>query len=580
LIGASASATMADSNRLLGVSALNLAKRKTTDGVFAALFGLFSAVAVGFGVYGAKNNNINELVNNIPKQCSTSPPPMSGAARRALLAVVASTSSDPDASADLSIIAQHAWYLLPVVLLLLIVGLLMIHGLRHCARPFVYASMAMIPISLLASAAAVQASGVENSSPSIILVAFALFYCLMLWCARDGLKLCAALLEQAAIVLMKHPSLILVGALLMLGFLLVLAAGAFAVLALLSYGHWSVRTDPVTGDSVCSWDIEDVGVYGASVVGLALLWASLLTFTMRFFIVSLVTACWYFDNAGGAVDAPSGAASGFGEARRAPVTTASKLAFTRSFGTLCFSSLVLTICQILKAMARQAQSRTNNLFVCLVACCLRCIINVIEFLNKFAVAMHAITGDDFCASGRQVTAMLSRHGLNAWFCDRISAFVLSTAAFAFAVLGGGASYIAVFYTLSDQPSDEADKRIVSSVFATTAFIIGWFILTFCASIILNIVDAAYTCLALDMDAGAPHMPPMRDAMIPIVKPDFIVVVGHPGSAGQPSAIAVPVGGPVGGPAEIQTASAYPAAVPQAMAYPTAYPTAPQRPPGA
>ena len=172
--------------------------------------------------------------------------------------------------------------------------------------------------------------------------------------------------------------------------------------------------------------------------------------------------------------------------------------------------------------------------------------------------------------------MLSRHGLNAWFCDRISAFVLSTAAFAFAVLGGGASYLAVFYTLREQPSDEDDKRIVSGVFAVAAFIIGWFILTFCASIILNIVDAAYTCLAIDMDAGAPHKPSMRDAMIPIVKPDFVVVVGHPGSAGQPSAIAVPVGGP----AEIQTATAYPAAVPQAMAYPTAYPTAPQRPPAA
>jgi len=183
-----------------------------------------------------------------------------------------------------------------------------------------------------------------------------------------------------------------------------------------------------------------------------------------------------------------------------------------------------------------------------------------------------------------VTDLLSRHGLNAWFCDRVSAFVLSTASFSFAVLGGGASYLAVFSTLADHPSDASDKRIVAGAFGGAAFLIGWFILAFCASIILNIVDAAYTCLALDMDAGAPHQPAIRDAMIPIVKPDFVVVVAQPGTGTTPAAIAVPVGLPPA-PPDGGAAAPYPQQIVHtAAAYPAAYPTAPQhkpqRPPGA
>ena len=68
----------------------------------------------------------------------------------------------------------------------------------------------------------------------------------------------------------------------------------------------------------------------------------------------------------------------------------------------------------------------------LVACCLRCVLDMIEFLNKFSVCMHAITGEDLCASGRAVSELLARHGLSAWMVDRVSYFVLSATSVAFA----------------------------------------------------------------------------------------------------------------------------------------------------
>ena len=100
---------------------------------------------------------------------------------------------------------------------------------------------------------------------------------------------------------------------------------------------------------------------------------------------------------------------------------------------------------------------------------------------------------------------------------------------------------------------QTDRAVVCAVFGALTFALGWFVLSFCAAILLNIVDAAYTCLAIDMDAGAQNQPPIRDALIPIVKPDYIVVLGQapPTACGQP---------PVTG--------AYPATqpLPQAVAY--------------
>ena len=83
---------------------------------------------------------------------------------------------------------------------------------------------------------------------------------------------------------------------------------------------------------------------------------------------------------------------------------------------------------------------------------------------------------------------------------------------------------------------------------------------------------------MDMDAGCPHQPPLRDAMIPIVKPDYVVVVDQPGGYGQHTAVAVPVGGaphnaypPMG-----HTPSGYPVTQPMGTAVlyegqPNAYP---------
>ena len=231
-----------------------------------------------------------------------------------------------------------------------------------------------------------------------------------------------------------------------------------------------------------------------------------------------------------------GGSSATTTARATPVRTATILALTKSFGTLCFSSLVLAVCTGLRALARRATRRSENLVVALVACCLRCLLDLVESLNKFAVCMHAITGEDLCASGRLVTTLLRRHGLSAWFVDRLTSFVLVMTALAFAALAGASTYSLVYLTNPATPANT--RRAVAGAFGTIAALLAYLVLSFCASFLTQVVDASYTCLALDLDAGAPHQPPLRDVMIPIVKPGYAVSPPHPADDA-----AVPVGVP-------------------------------------
>ena len=170
----------------------------------------------------------------------------------------------------------------------------------------------------------------------------------------------------------------------MVCYLLVLSAGATGFVYLLANGQWVVLppTSPQAGD--CVWQPTSFAYVGMGVLGLWLLWAAMLAQTVQTFVASLVTACWYFDassiDTGSADSIPD--ALGAASARRAPVLAATRLALTRSLGTLCFSSAVLVVCNLLRALARRAQRHSDNYLVILAACCLQCLLDCVEFLNK------------------------------------------------------------------------------------------------------------------------------------------------------------------------------------------------------
>merc|ERR1719453_770306 len=91
------------------------------------------------------------------------------------------------------------------------------------------------------------------------------------------------------------------------------------------------------------------------------------------------------------------------------------------------------------------------------------------------------------------------------------------------------------------PSSESGAARTALLVAYGAFsYVAAATLGFLASLLLNIVDAAFTCHALDLDSGADHQPRMRAALAGVIKPT--AVVQQPG--GVPPVIAVAAGVPV------------------------------------
>ena len=92
-----------------------------------------------------------------------------------------------------------------------------------------------------------------------------------------------------------------------------------------------------------------------------------------------MTACWYFspgdDLALGASSEGSGEIErGPGEVRGEvpgnPTRRGLALGLSSSFGTLCYAALVLSVCEMLNALARKSM-RSRNLVLVVAGCCLR-----------------------------------------------------------------------------------------------------------------------------------------------------------------------------------------------------------------
>ena len=85
--------------------------------------------------------------------------------------------------------------------------------------------------------------------------------------------------------------------------------------------------------------------------------------------------------------------------------------------------------------------------------------------------------------------------------------------------------------VSSGTSAASSPMIVARVVGVISAFIALFILNFMAGIMLNVVDAAYCCLAIDMDGARPHKPEIASAIQATVVKAQPVVVQNPGGYG-------------------------------------------------
>lgn len=228
------------------------------------------------------------------------------------------------------------------------------------------------------------------------------------------------------------------------------------------------------------WQIPNAAIVGLSFVGFALLWSVTVFSAMRFYVVSFVTGVWYFKASGMAAQR-----GGSGTVTN-PVTTATKLAFTKSFGTICLTGLIMYIVELLRRMAKK-QSQNNGLAGVLIACCINCLVAYLEFITRFALTLHALTGDDLCTSARTFTSHLNRHGFSAVWVNWMASWVFNFSAFALSLL-----ITAICLVITSHTQRGFTAIIVIGILS---FIFAIVFLSFVAGILLNVIDACYSCPA-------------------------------------------------------------------------------------
>jgi len=186
---------------------------------------------------------------------------------------------------------------------------------------------------------------------------------------------------------------------------------------------------------------------------------------------------------------------------------------------------------------------------------LACARSCIEFLTRFALTYSALTGDGLCESGRTFLDSCTRHGfLKVVVVDYLASITLNFGALVF-----GLAVAAITVGMVDQavlvgPAHNDDRAAVLYTVGGAAWLIATIVLVFIASLLLNIVDASYACVVLDLDnharVGTFFRPQIAQAVLVKVKPDFVVMQPAGGAAYASSAIpvaqpvAVPVGQPV------------------------------------
>lgn len=241
----------------------------------------------------------------------------------------------------------------------------------------------------------------------------------------------------------------------------------------------------------CVWETEPfVGPYITYAL-ILLTWTAFIGSEVRTFVVSGVIAQWYFRVG----SEPSEAL----KARPSRVLSSLSAALGSSFGSLCFGGAVLTLVSLLRSALEQLKkSGDKNIFLYCLFVIISYIMTLIELVTKFATVRLAITGKNFMEASKGVSDLLSRNFLNTFGVWWFPPMILQVASI---ILSGIWASI-IWLSSSNAWADKHQGSQYAAALAIISFLLSWAVVSFFASLIINVVESVYICFALDRDMQA------------------------------------------------------------------------------
>ena len=276
---------------------------------------------------------------------------------------------------------------------------------------FTLAVQVALAIWLLAAGSAV--GGV------IILIATAL-YALFIYFIRDSINLSADVLQLGVTALKDYPSQLLVNTLVLI-VTLVLFAGliVFQICAALSVEVQQIKTD--SGVTICAAVTPGWATFYQYLAGFTLLWTLKTGMQVAQYSAAFMAGEWYFNPP---------------ERRcKSPSWTGLRLGITLAAGTNMAAGLVLAIIEMMRDAVRRARQE-GGICMAILACIIRIILNILEFMTNFATIMAAVSGEGFIDAAKHGSTVLKYSFVDGYITDRISKRILYLGAVVLGLLSG------------------------------------------------------------------------------------------------------------------------------------------------
>ncbi|KAI7877036.1 hypothetical protein K492DRAFT_166411 [Lichtheimia hyalospora FSU 10163] len=373
-------------------------------------------------------------------------------------------------------------------------GAIWISILRTFTRGLVWGTVVIIPSSLLGIFiwTLVESRQSNNLDGGLTALSFmplitALVYIKLLYSSRHRISKTVAILELACDVLSCNPGIIVASVLVMFIFI------GFTVLWMLLFSRlWLLGHVASSDSSSLVWIVNDNVYILAAFYIFIYFWTSGVLINIQRFVLSAVTAQWYFHR-----NEPAKPSHDI--TWKAGLLQAS----STSLGTIAFGSLVLTMVQCLQYATQWIRKyfKMSWPFMTVISTVLSFIEGLISEINHYTIALAGITGEGFYVSAKSSSKMFRRNLLSGLLGDLMTKLILYVGSLVMALSSGFGTYIFATHSL---------RSPYGMLIGVLASMIPLYMSRFFSYTMSSIVDATFLCYAIDLDTGMVHMSAAHD----------------------------------------------------------------------
>ncbi|KAI3985972.1 hypothetical protein MKX01_039054 [Papaver californicum] len=247
------------------------------------------------------------------------------------------------------------------------------------------------------------------------------------------------------------------------------------------------------GSYTCVWKQDSwVPAYYALAI-LTMLWSAAVMVEAQIFLISGTIAQWYFSKED--------------SMPMKSIRFSLRNAFGPSFGTVCFSGLLIGAVRIVRAAVDSArrEDALPGIVNLALRCCVNALLSAVDFLNKFTINFAAITGEAYCSSAKMTYELLKRNLLSAVFVETVSTRILAGTIFVLSAIYA----IMVCAILKAVSNLEVEVYFVAVVAGLLLIVV----LGFFVHVLDNVIETVYVCFAIDRDKGEVFKQEVHDVYV-------------------------------------------------------------------